>query len=383
MKAFVKAGNWFSKAPIGYDHYGPRVKNGRFLSQKQRIIVNETGKTLREAWKWKISGYYSDVQILGKLATLGIDLDAKKISAMWRNPFYCGINTNKLAGEPVKGKWEPLVSVEDFMKVQQILQKNPSGYQHKKEVDERPLTRLLRCDLCDCYMVGYKNNQKNLHYYRCLKCNGVSLNAKDTIKSRRKSAERLFIELLEQYQVPAKIAPLIKLQLKKLFEHYNEENAVSNEQLEKQLTIVKGEIKQVKIRFGLGKIDKETYDLTSNHLNEHLLEINKELNSGEVKISNLETLLENAMKNLENLSKIWGLSNLEGKRILHKTLFPEGIFYNPKNHEYLTRKSNQFIELVASISTHYSENKKRNLQFEIENSFPVPGSRLELPTSGL
>ena len=74
---------------------------------------------------------------------------------MWRNPFYCGINTNKLAEEPVKGHWESIVSMEDFMKMQQVLQVNPSSYQHKKEVDERPLTRLLRCNLCDSFMLGY------------------------------------------------------------------------------------------------------------------------------------------------------------------------------------------------------------------------------------
>jgi hypothetical protein len=75
-------------------------------------------------------------------------MTTQKISAMWRNPFYCGINTNKLAGEPVKGNWEPLVNVDDFMKVQRLLAKNTAGFQHKKDVDDRPLTRLLKCNDC-------------------------------------------------------------------------------------------------------------------------------------------------------------------------------------------------------------------------------------------
>ena len=40
MKAYAKAGNRFARAPIGYDHYRPRVRNGKFLSQKQKIVVN-------------------------------------------------------------------------------------------------------------------------------------------------------------------------------------------------------------------------------------------------------------------------------------------------------------------------------------------------------
>ncbi|MFX7938277.1 recombinase family protein, partial [Acinetobacter baumannii] len=88
------------------------------------------------------------------------------MSKIWRNPFYCGIGTNKLGGGPVKGKWEALISIDDFMQVQKLLEKNTSGYQHKKEVDNRPLTRLLKCNDCGSYMVGYVNKQKQLHYYR-------------------------------------------------------------------------------------------------------------------------------------------------------------------------------------------------------------------------
>lgn len=383
MIAYLKAGNWFSKAPLGYDHYGPRVKDGKFLSKQQRIVINKTGNLLKEAWQWKLTGLYSHVQIITKLASRGLEMTPKKISAMWRNPFYCGIGTNKLSKDPINGNWEAIVPITDFMKVQQILEKNPSGYQHKKEVDERPLTRLLRCDICDNYMVGYKNNQKNLHYYRCLKCNGVSINAKATPKSKRKSAEQLFLELLQRYQIPKKILPLITLQLTKLFNHYNSDNLVNDDKLETQLAALQNQIKQLKIRYGLGKIDQEAYDLTLEHINEQVAEIRKEMNSGKVKISNLEKLLENSMEKLGNISKIWTSGALEEKRALHKTMFPEGIYYNAQNHEYLTRETNRFIELVSSLSVDYEGNKKGSFQDFSENSHPVSGSRLELPTFGL
>ena len=80
-------------------------------------------------------------------------------------------------------------------------------------------------------------------------------------------------------------------------------------------------------------------------------------------------------KKMENLNRIWASSDLEGKRTLHKILFPEGIFYDAQNHQYLTRKTNQFVELVSSISTIYDEKRIGNLQNNIENSRPVSGSR--------
>ena len=251
--------------------------------------------------------------------------------------------------------------------MQQILERNPSGYQHKKEVDERPLTRLLRCNICDCFMVGYKNNKKNLHYYRCLKCCGVSLNAHTTPHAKKKSAEDIFIELLEQHQIPKKFVPLIEMQLIKLFKHYNENNSV-NENLEKHYTLLQKEMKDLKIRLGLGKIDKETYDLTFEHLNEQIVKMSKELNNGKVKISNLESVLKNALNKLEKLTEIWGSGELEEKRALQKTLFPEGIFYDVKNNQYLTRNKNQFIELVNCLSTSCEDIKKEDLCIFSEKS---------------
>ena len=383
MAAYIKAGNWFARAPRGYDHFGPKVRNIKFHSPVQKIVINEEGIILREAWGWKLSGLNSDVQIAEKLATRGLVIHHKRLSELWRKPFYCGISINKLVDGPTIGNWEPIVSQNDFIKVQELLEKNPSGYQQKKDVDERPLTRLLRCNDCNRYMVGYKNNQKGLHYYRCLKCSGVSLNAHCTPKAKKKSAEAIFLELLEKYQIPKKYVPLIEMQLTKLFEHYNEKDNCSDEYLEKQHNMLQKELKELKIRFGMGKIDKETYDLTFEHLNEQIHKISKELNNGKVKISNLESLLKNALKKLENLNKIWVSGELEVKRAFQKTLFPDGIFYDAKNNQYLTRNINQFVELVSCLSSSCEDIKKEDSSNLIEKSSLVPGSRLELPTSGL
>jgi len=54
MKSFIRAGNWLGTAPFGYDHYGPRVKDFSKREYKQRIVLNETGKLLRQAWEWKM-----------------------------------------------------------------------------------------------------------------------------------------------------------------------------------------------------------------------------------------------------------------------------------------------------------------------------------------
>lgn len=85
------------------------------------------------------------------------------------------------------------------------------------------------------------------------------------------------------------------------------------------------------------------------HLNDQIRKISKELSNGEVKISNLDKLLENSLKKLGNISKIWVSSELEEKRMLHKTLFPDGIYYDVENNQYLTKNTNKFIKLIDCI----------------------------------
>ncbi|MCH5716714.1 recombinase family protein [Niabella hibiscisoli] len=353
MIASLKAGIWIGNCPTGYDRYGRKVTNEKYFSFKQRIVINKDGELLKEAWQWKASGLYSDAQIIAKLSARGLSISKQKLSSMWRTPFYCGIIINRLLDEPAKGNWEPIATKETFIKVQQVLENNISGFQHNKEEEARPLNRLLKCNDCGSHMVGYLVKKKQLHYYRCLKCNGVSVNAMTTIRSKRTGANELFIELLKKYSVPHEIAPLVKLQLTKIFNHYNEGNSANENALTSRFAELEKKLKALKIRHGLGEVDRETYDLTFNHLNDEIRNVTKELNTLSPKLSNLEKLLSSAMDVLTKLSQIWDSSKLEGKRRVQKTLFPEGIYYDAKNHEYLTKKVNSFLYLTDYLSNSF------------------------------
>ena len=375
MQSFLRKGYFMGKAPIGYDHYGPKVRNEKFLSMQQRIVINKDGKLLKQAWQWKASGLYSDAQIMDKLAAKGLHLTPQKMSATWRIPFYAGIIINKLIAEPVKGNWEPLVSMEDFIGVQNILDcvhpGNHSGYTHNKEVEPRPLTRLLKCDGCKRYLVGYRNKKKDLHYYKCLHCKGVSLNAMTTKKALRKGANELFTDFLDNYRLSDGIASLVKLQLTKLFDHLNGNRGNVDRSLKSQLEVLEKKRKELSIRHGMGDIDKETYDLTLEHINNQVQALSRELNDAVPEISNLDQLLSASLEKLSKLSLMWTSSDLENKRRIQKTLFPDGIYYNVEKHEYLTTKTNEFIALASSITKSYTEKENANFDDFIASSREV------------
>ena len=79
--------------------------------------------------------------------------------------------------------------------------------------------------------------------------------------------------MLDKYQVNREIFPLIELQLRKYFDYFNLETKEIENKFQSQLASLNKEGKELKIRRGLNKIDKDTYDVTLNYLNEEIQNI--------------------------------------------------------------------------------------------------------------
>ena len=376
-------GKLFGRTPKGYDHYGPRVKKEGFLSSKQRFEINKTGIILKDAWKWKASGLYNDVQIIDKLAVRGVKVRPQYISCMWRNPFYCGINVNRMVDEPVQGDWEKIVSVEDFKKVQDVIFKKPHDHLHNIENDKRPLTHLINCIHCESILVGYEVKKKGLHYYRCPKCNGVSVNANTTPKSKRIGANDLYKDFLKGYTLDEDFIPVLKFQIEKLYDYHNDHNKVDQENLMAQKRELEGQLKSLKIRLGLGEIDTETFSLTNQHIQEKMTAIESKIDYEQPTKSNLEIMIDDSLMMASQLNLVWDRSDLENKKVMSRTLFPEGVMYDPENHRYLTKNVNSYFGLINTLSTSYKENKKGINQSNADLSPFVARPGFEPGTSGL
>ncbi len=383
MQTFIKNGGRFGSAPLGYDHYGPRVKREGFLCSKQRFEINETGQILKDAWMWKASGLYNDVQIIDKLAMRGVKVRPQYISSMWRNPFYCGISVNKMIDEPIQGDWDTIVSVADFKKVQEVISKNPHHHLHNIENDKRPLTHLINCIHCESILVGYEVKKKGLHYYRCPKCNGVSVNANTTPKAKRIGANELYKDFLKGYTLDEDFIPVLKLQIEKLYDYQNNHNKEDQEKLLAQKRELEGQLKKLKIRLGLGEIDAETFTLTHEHITQKIASIESKIDDEQPTKSNLENMIDDSLIIASQLNVVWDRSDLENKKIMSRTLFPEGVLYDPENHRYLTKNVNRYFGLINILSTSYKENKKEINQSDADLSPFVARPGFEPGTSGL
>ena len=91
---------------LGYDKHGK--------SMNTTFTINDKGKLLQQAFKWKLQGM-ANCEIIKKLATFGLVLSKQKLHHILTNPFYAGkIRHKMLDGKIVDGNQPCIVSYMSF-----------------------------------------------------------------------------------------------------------------------------------------------------------------------------------------------------------------------------------------------------------------------------
>jgi len=343
MKSLLQEGYKLGSTPVGFDHYGPKVKDPNKHHYQQKIVVNDTGKKLRLAWQWKVEGE-TDANIRKRLLELGVKVSKQRLSDMWRNPFYCGIISHKmLDGEIVMGKHEALISQDTFLKVQDIISQNNQGYKVERKDENRPLTGTILCLECGSKLTGYFNKQRARHYYKCNSCKGVSINA-DTPSAKRYmgnyGAHNLLIELLDSFQLDDKYLNAFTRQMKTMLSNTDKANKSEDAVYKKQLTELINRKESLAERFAFGDIEMEMYTKFLCQTEEKIANLKAKYAIPEIDLSNIKSNLNEAIYFTQNVSKHWASGNLNHKQRIQKLVFPEGIRIDTDKRQYLTSKVN-------------------------------------------
>ena len=383
MKIFVQNGNWLGKAPLGYETYGHRVSNESRLSSKQKIVISEQGKLLKKAWLMKLNGE-PDFKIRENLELLGLVISKQKMSAMWRNPFYCGVSTHKfLEGTPIKGNWKPIVSIKNFQKINTAINGKRDGYKVSKHHEGRPLQSHLYCGSCGSKLSGYKA-KKIYDYYKCLnkECKIKDLKAKSGAKGNP-GVNDLFIDFLKRYELSDKFINAFKKQTEYTINSLEEINKSEDKLLTKRKKEIKTRIDSLTDKFLDDLITNDIYQNKKVQLEGQLDKINIQIDKASKKISNLNKKVEQCTETVKNISKHWSLGNLSTKHKIQKLIFPEGLIIDSKKWQYRTKKVNL---VFASIPVILGDNscKTKNSSSDLDDeSCLVAGTGLEPVTFGL
>ena len=383
MIKMLEAGHWLGTPPPGYIHFGPRVKDHARFAPTQRIEPGKDFPFVRRGWDMKLKDQ-SDNIIIYELKRLGYKISPQKLSKIWRNPFYCGVSTNKLLnGRVIKGNWQSMVTEKEFFQVQEILKGNKFGYKNEMSNPHRPLMGFLRCPKCDGKMTGYEVLDIGTHYYKCQKCKDCTINADTTKRSKGKGAHELFIELLKKYELdPLLIAPF-KEQIKRTFEKLSGEKNTDLKRLSTELEKLQAELKMLQRRYALEGLDKDLYEEFKKELEDKIQTVNHEVEKSNLKISNIDKCISISIDVAQNLSNYWAFGRLDVKKKLQQLVFPNGLVIDIKNRAYLTKNLNSAFSLTAELpmlSEDWNEKSHEDIPWL---SLVVAGDGFEPTTFGL
>ncbi len=204
---YVRLGYRVRQAPFGYVNQKVETDHGK------RVILAphpEEADWIRKMFQLRIRGSMDDSQIIEELNNLGFKtrtklirskqdkkqvigksggnpLNLKQFLRFVENPIYAGINIERWTeGQPIKGKFEGLVSIDTFNKANKdkrtiteedgeikFYKKRPPEHLLKKGVrnPDFPYKRYVMCPHCEKPLFGSASRGKLGKYYPAYHCN--------------------------------------------------------------------------------------------------------------------------------------------------------------------------------------------------------------------
>lgn len=344
MKDLLRKGYWLWSPPKGYTNLNSHQK-----AVDWKIEINKEGKLLKKAFKWKIKNGYSNATIVKKLNKLGMNINDKRISEIFKNPFYCGVLISKIIpGEAIEGIHPKIVSKEDFIKINNIQTNHPKT--HTDGNINLPLKQFIFCSNCNTPLTGFVVKKKGLYYYKC-RSKGCSCT---------KSAKKLhasFSEKLEQLQIGQELQEVMREVMVYVYDEITHEIRTKSAQNQKKVSEINSKFEKLEERFALGEINDNIFNKYSKKYQSEVEKIKEENQFSELKSSNLQKSINLALKMSVNLTDLWSSGDLETKQQLQKLIFPSGIGYNKQLDEVQTKEVNHFISVTNCLSKNITKIK--------------------------
>ncbi len=177
LKAKVEKGWLPGVAPLGY-------LNNRYRDKGKKDIISDPDRfsLIRKMWDLLLARKYSAPKI-AEIANQewgfrtrkfrkqgGKPLSRSRIYKVFTDPFYCGMI--RYNGELFPGKHKPMVSMEEFDRVQFLLGRKGKP---RPKTHSFPFRGMIRCGECGCFITAeekYKAVKSGVHhyiYYHCTK----------------------------------------------------------------------------------------------------------------------------------------------------------------------------------------------------------------------
>ena len=348
VRAAKAAGRWLGPAPYGYKSFkGDLIKAVLFPNEKAAIIK-----------KIFLSLYNGEPQseIRHGLKKKGHYFSESTFSSMIRNKVYAGqiyvTGNTSSEGYYVKGLHEPIISVELFEKVQDILAGNVRS---KKKVnakcfrEELAFRGLLVCDNCEHSLTGSASTSKSgkkHNYYHCNNCGMVRIRAEEV--------HNRIEDIFEEISIKKNPKSLYDSILKKIIQTKAAKRR-SPEKLEDEIRQAEFRIRNTEDNLADGKIDVPTFNNSINRYKNIITALRTELAASTDSNFEYNRYLRKGIDLLSNMKEFYAKSDIHLKRRLLCSTFPDNLIFSRKNCR--TPTLNKAILLIMSADKGFSKQK--------------------------
>ncbi len=327
LRARFLTGLSHSYVPLGYlNQNGYAIKDPEsFDKMKAAWDLMATGtKSLREmAVVMNRDGLRGGRKEKGK----EFMLRPQTVNRFFRNKFYAGKITSQRYGEEVNGQHTPMITEEQYYKVQAILDGRNNSIsiplmRRNKDNPDFPLRRIVKCVKCGTSFTGgwSKGKRKRYGYYFCRnRCNGAASNvAIDTLESAT-------IEKLENVKLTEQTVVLFNAWMRKKYyeriSSWQKRRDNADGELAKLYEFRQGLIEKNVAGIYSDEIFKEQNKIIEEKIKTLQIAKNDEL----IQKYNLEDIAKFVKDKLINISKTYIDSELQEKRVLLCSIYPSGL----------------------------------------------------------
>ncbi len=315
MRARFLSGMVTNHAPLGYIN-----QSGHALKDPEKFDV------VKKLWDLMATGTKSLKEMEKITISWGMRISHKTLHRVFRNKFYMGLLTSDKYPEEVKGQHTPMITEEQFYKVQSILdgrnRGNPLMPKKSRDNTDFPLRRILRCSKCGTPFTGAwsKGRTSKYGYYFCRnRCVQSSIPVEDVhselavfLNKMSPTAEGLKFytnRLMKTYH-----QKLLKLNKKKSLadEEINKLNALRQVLIEKNLA---------------GVYSDEIFKEQNAAIENKMVAAQASKSDALIDQYNIDALVEFLNTKLANLAETYENSSLSQLRCLLGSIFLSGIVW--------------------------------------------------------
>ena len=366
IRGTLKKGKCANKAPRGY-------KNVRISKHNTHVEIDEVkANMVRTAFMEVAKGVESPCRIRKRVCP---QIPESSFFEMLRNVFYIGkirIPAYKDEKEQVvEGVHEPLIDVETFYKVQEVIDgKRKKSPKLSKAINpDLYLRKYLVCPICGHSLTGStsKGNGGRYTYYHC---------ANDG-KHLRKSADEVnegFAKYVGGLKPNDVVLHLYREVLQDIRGEHAKESLKKVEALKRQVKETEEKLQVIDDKLCCGTIADETHERISEQCLKKIKELNQEIAILSESRKDVREKIDYSVNLINNLTKIMMDAPVKVKCKLLGSMFYDKIEYDGKN--YRTKSYNKVLDLI------YHETNKLRGDFT-EKAEEIQDSSASVPRAGV